>query len=216
MSEFVLVPGAGGDGWYWARVAELLRARGHGATAIDLPAGDESAGLYAYADVIIEAISGRGGDVVLAAHSMGAFSAPMAAAEVAVEALLLVAPMIPATGESVNDWWTTTAAGRRDAPPFDEVESFFHDVPREVVAEALARPGQEQSERPCAEPWPLDAWPDVPTRVLVAREDRVFPYAFARDLARERLGVTADTIDSGHLPSLAKPRELAAWLDAVS
>jgi len=215
MSEFVLVPGAGGDGWYWSRVTELLRERGHGATPIDLPAGDEAAGLRAYADVIVAAIAGRG-DVVLVAHSMGAFSAPLAAAEGEVEALLLVAPMIPATGESVNDWWTTTADGRRDAPPFDEVESFFHDVPEPLVAEALARPGQEQADRPCAEPWPLDAWPDVPTRVLVAREDRIFPYAFARDLARERLGVEADTIDSGHLPSLARPRELAAWLDAVS
>lgn len=215
MSEFVLVPGAGGQAWYWSRVVPLLRERGHEATAVDLPAGDEAAGLYAYADVIIEAVSGRR-DVVLVAQSMGAFSAPMAAAEVDVDALLLVAPMIPTTGESVDGWWASTADGRRDAPPFDEVETFFHDVPRDVVDEAFARGEPSQASRPCEEPWPLDAWPDVRTRVLVARQDRLFPYDFARELCRQRLGVAADTIDTGHLPALARPREVAAWMDAVA
>jgi thioesterase domain-containing protein len=215
MSEFVLVPGAGGEAWYWSRVVPLLRERGHGATAIELPAGDEDAGLHAYADVVVAAIADRQ-DVVLVAQSMGAFSAPMAAAQADVARLLLVAPMIPAPGESVDAWWTTTAEGRRDAPPFDEVESFFHHVPREIVDEAFARGELQQASRPCEEPWPLDAWPDVRTRVLVARHDRLFPYAFARELCRERLGVDADTIDTGHLPALARPRELAAWLDAVA
>jgi pimeloyl-ACP methyl ester carboxylesterase len=215
MSEFVLVPGAGGEAWYWSQVVPLLHERGHRATAIQLPAGDDDAGLYAYADIIIEAISSRN-EVVLVAQSMGAFSAPMAAAEVDVDALLLVAPMIPTTGESVDAWWESTAEGRRHAAPFDPVTSFFHDVPQATIDEAFARGEPEQSGRPCAEPWPLDAWPDVRTRVLVARHDRLFPYDFARELARERLGVEADTIDTGHLPALARPRELAAWMDAVS
>ena len=29
---------------------------------------------------------------------------------------------------------------------------------------------------------------------------------------RDRLGVEADVIDAGHLPSLARPRETAEWL----
>jgi hypothetical protein len=33
-----------------------------------------------------------------------------------------------------------------------------------------------------------------------------------RELARERLGVEADAIDAGHLASLARPEETAAWL----
>ena len=34
MATFVLVPGAGGLGWYWHRVAERLAARGHEAVAV--------------------------------------------------------------------------------------------------------------------------------------------------------------------------------------
>jgi pimeloyl-ACP methyl ester carboxylesterase len=64
--------------------------------------------------------------------------------------------------------------------------------------------------------WPLDAWPEVPTRVLVGRHDRLFPYDFARRLAVERTGVAPDVIDSGHLPALARPEDLAAWLRAAA
>src|SRR3954471_15796027 len=88
-SPFVLVPGAGGDGWYWSRVTPLLRAAGHDAVAVDLPAGDEDAGLSEYADVIVEAIDGRPG-VTIVAQSMGAYSAPLAVARADVARLLLV------------------------------------------------------------------------------------------------------------------------------
>ena len=49
---FVLVPGAGGDGHYWHLVAPLL---GPDTVSVDLPAGDEEAGLAAYADAIVAA-----------------------------------------------------------------------------------------------------------------------------------------------------------------
>ena len=62
------------------------------------------------------------------------------------------------------------------------------------------------------EPWPLDAWPDVPTRVLVPREDRLFPPEFQRRVARERLNLEIDEMNGGHLPMLARPPELAERL----
>jgi pimeloyl-ACP methyl ester carboxylesterase len=221
-SPFVLVPGAGGDGWYWSRVAPLLRAAGHDTVAVDLPAGDEEAGLKEYADVIVEAIDGRRA-VTLVAQSMGAFSAPLAGARADVARLLLVAPMIPAPGESPGQWWTATgqssarreselAAGRDPDAPFDEREAFFHDVAPAIVDEAYARPAPEQADKPFEEPWPLDAWPQIPTRVLLGRHDRLFPYTFMRDLTRTRLGVEADAIDAGHLACLARPQETADWL----
>ena len=43
MSTYVLIHGAGSDGWYWHRVAPLLRERGHDVVAPDLPVGDERA-----------------------------------------------------------------------------------------------------------------------------------------------------------------------------
>jgi pimeloyl-ACP methyl ester carboxylesterase len=221
MTNFILVPGAGGEAWYWHVVAPRLRALGHTVAAPDLPAGDDSAGLAEYADAIVAA----GGDrpVVLVAHSMGAFSAPMACDRLEVERIDLVCPMIPAPAETPGDWWSTSghaepyrasllAAGRDPDAPFDERATFFHDVPSAVVDAAYARGEPRQSDTPLADPWPLERWPDVPTRVLVGRRDRIFPLAFAQRLARERLGAEADIIDTGHLPSLARPDELTEWL----
>ena len=223
-SAFVLVPGAGGDAWYWSRVVPLLRAAGRDAVAVDLPAGDEDAGLDDYADVILEAIGDRR-DVALVAQSMGAFSAPLAAArsDGAVVRLDLTCPMIPAPGESGSAWWSASghstayaaaerAAGRDPDAPFDERSVFFHDIADDVTTEAYAREQQEESGASFSEPFPLDAWPSLPTRVLLGRTDRLFPYTFMQELTRTRLGVEADAIDAGHLASLSRPRDVAAWL----
>src|SRR5690349_2702898 len=103
-STFILVPGAGGDPLYWHHVVPLLRDAGHEAVAVRLPAGEDGAGLAEYADTITRAIGDRSG-VVLVAQSMGAFSAPIAAAAVPgqVARIALVAPMIPAPGERASD-----------------------------------------------------------------------------------------------------------------
>jgi pimeloyl-ACP methyl ester carboxylesterase len=62
------------------------------------------------------------------------------------------------------------------------------------------------------QPWPLAAWPETPTRVLVSRDDRLFPEAFQRRVARERLDVEAETIPGGHLVPLADPEGVADHL----
>ncbi len=164
-STYVLIPGAGGDAFYWHRVVPALRARGHDAIAVDLPSGDDGAGLADYAGAVVAAIGDRAG-VILVAQSMAAFSAPLVCARVAVERLLLVAPMIPAPGETAGAWWDAsgqTAArraneareGRDPDAPFDLMTTFLHDVPPEVVDALLARPEPRQSGTPFGEPWPL-------------------------------------------------------------
>src|SRR5829696_4494883 len=77
MTTYVLLPGAGGESWYWHLVAPLLRDAGHEAIAVDLPAADDSAGLADYADAIVAAAGDRP-RVTLVAQSMAAFSAAMA------------------------------------------------------------------------------------------------------------------------------------------
>ena len=52
----------------------------------------------------------------------------------------------------------------------------------------------------------------MPTRFILATKDRFFPPDFQRRVVRERLGIEPDEIDSGHLPALAEPYELAAML----
>jgi pimeloyl-ACP methyl ester carboxylesterase len=98
--------------------------------------------------------------------------------------------------------------GRNDA-----LTIFFHDVPAEITAEAMARGERAQSGTPFMEPWPLAAWPDVPTEFLLCRHDRFFPAEFMRRVVTERLGITPDEMDSGHLPALAHPSELVERLE---
>jgi pimeloyl-ACP methyl ester carboxylesterase len=223
-STYVLLPGAGGDSWYWHLVAERLRARGHDVVAPDLPGGDDTAGLARYADVVIDAVGERRG-VIVVAQSMAAFTAPTVCERVDVALLVLVAPMIPAPGETLGEWWSSsgqTAAqreldvreGRDPDAEFDVMTTFMHDVPQPVVAEAFARGEPRQSGTPFADPWPLDAWPDVPTRVVAGRNDRLFPIEFLTRLSVERLGIAPDVIDAGHLPALSRPHLVVERLEA--
>ena len=51
--------------------------------------------------------------------------------------------------------------------------------PGPVRDEAFSQPEPQQSDTPFDQPWPLDGWPDVPTRVIVGSEDRLFPWSFS-------------------------------------
>jgi pimeloyl-ACP methyl ester carboxylesterase len=224
--RFVLIPGAGGSAWYWSRVVPQLKAAGADAVAVELPADDDSADLFTYADVVCAAVGEPIEPVVLVAQSMGAFTAPIVAGRVPTARIVLVNPMVPRPGESAGQWWAAT--GQKQAmlanferiglgdKEFDEVEDFFHDVPADVREEALRQPEPPQSDTPFEQPWPLDAWPDVPTSVVAGRDDRLFPLDFQRRVVRERLGLDVDVMAGGHLNSLSQPEELARRLLALS
>jgi pimeloyl-ACP methyl ester carboxylesterase len=203
----------------------VLEAAGHEAIAVDLPCDDDRAGFAEYADAVVEAIGDRR-DVILVAQSMGAFTAPLVCDRVPTRMIVLVAPMTPAPGESGGDWWANTGQGdaMREQAERDGIDPatlddltvlFLHDVPPDVAAQS-ARDVRRQSGTPFEQPWPLAAWPDVPTRFLLCRQDRLFPAPFQRRLARERLGIVPDEMDSGHLPALGHPAELAERLLAYA
>ena len=215
MARFVFIHGAGDAGWYWHLVEAELRARGHDTVAPDLPCDDDSAGLPEYADAVAGAVGGRDG-VVVVAQSAGGFTAPLVCDRLAAELLVLVAPMIPAPGEAPADYWARTRYYEEPRDRYDDATAlFYQDVPPKLAAEALNR-ARRQSAARMGEPWPLRAWPDVPTRVLICRDDRLFPADFLRRVARERLGITPDEIDGGHTPALSRPHELADRLEAYA
>jgi pimeloyl-ACP methyl ester carboxylesterase len=156
---------------------------------------------------------------------MGAFTAPLVCGRLPVELLVLVAPMIPAPGETPGQWWENTGQpqaqreldvreGRDPDADFDVMVTFLHDVPRDVIAASLEQGVPEQSESIFAQPWPLEAWPDVPTRVLIGRDDRLFPLDFARRVAKERLGIVPDETPGGHLLAFGHPDALVDWLES--
>ena len=224
MATYALIPGAGGDAWYWHRVVPELQARGHEALAVALPASDERAGWTEYADAIVRAI-GRRSPVVLVAQSLAGFSAPLVCGRVAVDLMILVNAMIPRPGETGDAWWSDTGQGpaQRDylagigltpETGADPAVLYFHDVPEGVKAEAFKRGEPGQSMTPMKQPWPLETWPAVPTRVLAGRHDRLFPAAFQRRVARERLDLETDEIEGGHLVALSHPAELVKRLES--
>jgi pimeloyl-ACP methyl ester carboxylesterase len=222
MTTFALIHGAGSDGWYWHLVEPLLQDAGHETIAVDLPCDDDAAGLDDYVDVVVDAVDGRE-DVVVVGQSMGGFVAPLVAARVpAARLIVLVAAMVPAPGETGNDWWTNTGSqaarreqalrdGRDIEGGFDPVAEFLHDVDPDLIEAGWAHV-KEQSDTPFRTPWPLPAWPEVPTRFVLATRDRFFPADFQRRVVRERLGIEPDEIDTGHLPAFVRPNELSALL----
>ena len=197
---------------------------GHEVVPVELPAADDHAGLPEYAATIIRAIGNRDPkQLILVAQSLAGFTVPLVCQKVQVALLVLVNAMIPNPGETPGEWWANTRHseakrqknlrdGRDPEAPFDPLIDFFHDVPQPVIDEAWARGEPRQSDTVFGSPCTFKAWPAVPTRVLVSRDDRFFPAEFQRRVAQERLGIMADEIPGGHLIALSQPAALSARL----
>src|SRR5688572_26910528 len=156
MTTFVLIPGAGGEAWYWHLVVPRLRAAGHRAVAVDLPASDPDAGLDAYVDAALASVGTVEDDAVVVGQSLGGFTAPIVAERLGAAGLVFVAAMIPKPGESAGDWWGTS--GFREVwgdQEMDDMQHFFHDLPPAVLQEALERGEPQQTDRVMADPFPL-------------------------------------------------------------
>jgi pimeloyl-ACP methyl ester carboxylesterase len=218
---YVLIPGAGGTAQYWYRVAPTLADAGHRVVPLDLPnwpgvtLADQAEAIVAAADAAE--------NVVLVAQSMGGFSAPLACDRLPTSQLFLVNAMIPMAGETPGQWWENTgqaeamrsndvAEGRDPDAGFDLYTHFLHDLPPNVLEQITSGGDQEPADSLFACVYDLSRWPDVPTTVLAARDDRFFPYEFQRRVAAERLGLIAEQIAGGHLCALSSPEGLAQRL----
>ncbi|MFI9604055.1 hypothetical protein ACIHCX_30145 [Streptomyces sp. NPDC052043] len=113
------------------------------------------------ADAVVETVGDRrslGG----VGQSFGAFTAPLVAVRRPVEALALVAGMVPESGESPDRWWSNTGyteAVRRQAArdggltgSDDPYVACYHDVPRELPEEALSKERAHPSSAASAQP----------------------------------------------------------------
>lgn len=232
MTLFVLIHAAATDSWYWGPLVTELSRLGHQAVAVDLPCEDDGKDLTDYADTVVGAVRAAGtadasvprpGTVVVG-HSFGGFTAPLVADRLGADLLVMLQAQIPIPGEAPGDWWENTGHaqarrqqdakdGRTEEMAVDPVELMLHDTPRELAEQALGRQ-RDQSATPFSTHWPLPAWPEVSTRVLLSSGDRFFPLDFMRRVARERLGLEPDVMPGDHCPMLSHPGELAARLVA--
>jgi hypothetical protein len=206
----------------YAATIEMLRMLGHDALAPPLPLQDPDARPSDHADAVTGALP-TDAEIVVVAQSLGAFTGPLVAERAPVSLLILLAPMIPRPGETAGEWWGNTGHAqaipevlKRHGPmsgwgPDAIAEVFLHDVDPAVARESERFQGTP-GEGMFLEPWPLSSWPEVPTRVLIPRNDRLFPPDFQRRIARERLDLEIDAMAGGHLPMLSRPGELASRL----
>lgn len=219
MASFILIPGAGGAARVWRGLVPLLEKAGHEAIAVDLPGPDRKAGLAVYADVVVRTIGGRRAPI-LVALSMGGFTAPLVCERTSVSGLVFVNAMIPEPGETVDEWWGKTGSSRARieaakregySETFDVETYFLHDIPRRVLEFSDER---EEAEVAIMDPCRFEAWPSVPTRVVIGAQDRFFPAEFQERVARERLpkSTPIDRIPGGHVAPLSQPDALAAKL----
>lgn len=211
-ATYALIHGAYDVGWYWHLVEDELRERGHRTVAPDLPIEDDEPTLTDHARFVVEAIGGvhDGGELIVVGQSWGGYVAPIVAEMANADRLVLVAPMIPMPGETNDEMWQAT---KWTFPTEEAGDPFYHDVDPTLAAEARSRE-RGQSEATSCEPWPLEAWPAIPTHVIIGRDDQFITAGWLRGVVRDRLGIEPDELRGGHTLALSRPRELVELMES--
>jgi pimeloyl-ACP methyl ester carboxylesterase len=214
---FGLVHGGAHGAWCWRRVLDELAALGHHGIAMDLPCDDDSAGAEEYAAVVVDALQEVEEPVTLVGHSLGGLTVPLVAEQRPTRRMIFLCAMLPVPGKSFREQQATEdvlfpysggVAGLR--------MRFFNSCTDEAADDAMARL-RRQSTTPFEERTPLRHWPEVASSYIVCTEDRACRPAWARQAARERLGVEPIELEgSDHSPFLSRPQELARLLIAIS
>jgi pimeloyl-ACP methyl ester carboxylesterase len=233
MATFVLVHGAWHGAWCWEWLIPELEARGHRATAMDLPSDNPEATFETYADAVVERMRSLpvDEDVVLVGHSLAGQTVPIVAARQPVKQLvyLCALPANPRlsfldqlrTEEMINaDYLAgmseTDAQGRRrwtDAGLARQIMYADCDEQKADAAIARLRP---QAQSPYSVPCPLESYPDVPTAYIVCSDDQLVNPKWSREFAQTRLDADLIELPGSHSPFLSRPAELASVLDDVA
>jgi pimeloyl-ACP methyl ester carboxylesterase len=242
MATFVLVHGGYHGGWCWRDVVAELERRGHRAIAPDLPCDDPTAGYPEYATAVSAALGPVTDDeVILVGHSLGAFTVPLVSIERPVRrqvflcstpeparmGLALRSPDAAEPGSEKSSEGSPDASiavapstfsdghGLRLQTPTEFLRRFYHDCEPQDAWWALAhlRP---QGVRPLVDPWPLRRWPELPTTVVLAKDDRVVPLGAARAVV-DRIPHAGDPVilDGGHSVFLTQPAAVVDVLDGL-
>jgi pimeloyl-ACP methyl ester carboxylesterase len=234
MTRFVLVHGAWHHGGCWDRLVDELARRGHTGIAVDLPSDRPGLGALDYAEVVARAVEAQ--PCVLVGHSLGGLTVPVAAqgsAAAWVEALVLVAALVPQPGRSLDDQIRSGASpmargfgrgqqrhdDRTTSWPIDAARNgLYAGVAEEVsagVVDAAVAGLHRQAWEISREISPLASWPAVPTTIVVCRGDRVVDPDGLAARARSLPGARVVDLPGGHFPMLTRPEELADVLIAA-
>ena len=214
-TKIVLAHGAWTDGSSWNPVIDALTARGFDVVAAPLPLTSLDEDIQA----LDRALDRVDGDVVLAAHAYaGAVAGSTRSPK--VKALVYVAALAPAEGETVADVFHRVEAHPL-APKLAPDADGFIWLPDDAFANAFAQhaPPLVQArlravQRPISArcitvPVGPQRWPSVPSWYLVAQEDRMIPEANQRFMA-ERMQARTQVVAADHTPGTTAPDAVVA------
>ena len=218
VKNIVLVHGAWADGSSWAKVIPLLEERGLHVVAVQNPLSSLADDVAATKRII----DAQDGPVVLVGHSYGGAVISEAGNNPKVARLVFVAAFGPDTGESVG----TTAKDFAPAPVGPEVkpiEDGFLVLTRKGVIEDFAQDltaGEKQVLFATQAPTSGSvfgasmsdaAWRHKPSFYVVAENDRMINPEYER-FAAKRMGAKILALPTSHVPMLARPKEVAAFI----
>jgi len=224
VATFVFVHGAWHGAWCWQPLIRELDERGHPSIAVNLPCDDVTAGLDAYARVVVEAMGDTPADqAVLVGHSLGGLTIPVVASRRPVARTVFLCGLVPRPGRPFSDDYGDPdlfVPGPSERTTRDELDRSYWPEPEAAIAalyadcdpadalEAVSRL-RPQARRPTNDPIPIDGWPDAPSSSIVCDEDMMLSPAWVRRVTRERLGIEPIEMAGSHSPMLSRPGELA-------
>lgn len=236
MGNYVLIHGGSDSGSVWEGVVPRLRERGHVVHAPDLPAHGEDEtpvgeiSLGSYAACICERLDEVDGPAILVGHSSGGVAITQAAEyrPEKIEALVYLAAYLPRNGQSLLELVESDPEVGGDGVIVREDEGLL-EFPEKLAREAWGTDLTEvvwdrHWERTRPEPLAPLVTPVLTTEENFGRVPRVYVETL-RDRGvsptlqrrmRSALPCRVLSIDTGHMPMLSAPRQLADLLASLS
>jgi pimeloyl-ACP methyl ester carboxylesterase len=218
----VIVHGAFADGSGWARVIDLLQARGLQVVAVQNPLSS----LANDVDAATRVINAQPGPVVLVGHSWGGVVITQAGNNDKVKSLVYVAAFAPSEGESVTD----LTKGYAPAPWVGSLiadQGGYVSLPAEVVTKYFAQDlPVAQTRIMAATQQPIlassfnekvskAAWKSRPSWYVLADNDKMIDPSLQKAMA-QKIGARLSTTHASHVPFLSKPEQVAEAIAAAA
>lgn len=236
MSDYVMIHGGSDGGFVWEGVIPLLRERGHGVQAPDLPAHGEDEtpireiSLGFYSERVCEVLDAQDEPAILVGHSSGGIAITQAAEHRPdkIEALVYLAAYLPQNGQSMLELVESDPEARGDDVVVREDEGWL-EFPERVAREAFGTDVPDEVwERYWARTRPEPLAPlvtpvltteknfgRVPRVYIETLRDRGVSPALQRRM-RSALRCRVVSLDTGHMPMLSAPRRLAELLASLA
>lgn len=232
----VLIHGAWAGGWVWETITPLLENRGFNVLAPDLPGCGHHLGNPAEASLsrcvadLEDRLQQVEGPLLLVGHSGGGAVATQLAEAIPervigvgylagmmlpsgkgfgdiVRSMLTQYPEASGIGEFLN--WEDD--GRVSRVPADAIRQIFlHDISDTIVDQTIPRfTAQAEGSRALVPQWTEARFGKIPRLYIEARQDRSVILPVQRRMQQLVPGATVVSLDTGHVPQVAAPGQVA-------